>query len=68
MKRAGVVRVTHEALAQALKLPRGHRVAGIVAADRDAVANGYVEVLLEGPLMPLHHEGTVVQIVELPSG
>lgn len=63
MKRAAIMRITQEAMAKALGFPRGHRIVAVVPPDREAVVNGFVEVVVEGPLMPIQGEGETPRVV-----
>lgn len=63
MKRAGVVQVTGEAIAEMLGWPSDHRAVFV----RFDPYYGTFDFLLEGPEMPLQIEGAHAKVVKAPS-
>lgn len=64
--RLGRVVFTFEALAQALGVPEGHSICYVLPQDATEMANQLMSIVIEGPTMPEHWEGSQTQIVDMP--
>lgn len=61
----GMLEISYEALSSLLGLPKDHAVTAIVPQGAREVAGQSVFLIVSGPELPLHIEGTHPQIVEM---
>lgn len=61
----GMLELTYEALGTMLNLPVGHSVTAIVPQSAREVSGQSVLLLVSGPTLPDHVEGSMPQIVEM---
>lgn len=66
-KHLGIARISLKALADVLGLPTSHKIVDVEYDMQDRVGRT-VKLLIEGPQMPKHEEGTDVGYVDLYMG
>lgn len=65
MSNIGLLQITHENLAGMLGLPKGHTVVAVVTPDVSNIANHTFTIVVSGPQLPEHAEGTFPPYVNM---
>lgn len=66
MKRCVVVRVSIDAVSDAMGLPDDHRVTAVIPQDAYDLANNSVRVMVEGPKLPELKDQETPPTVSIP--
>lgn len=65
MSNIGLLQISYEDLAGMLGVPKGHTITDIIPQDANSVANQCFSVLVSGPQLPDHYDGSPAPYVSL---
>lgn len=68
MRNIVVVTVTYKSLGTLLGLPEGHVVTAVIPPTEHGLVNELLSVIVSGPQLPPHHEGSFPPHVSVDAG
>lgn len=65
VRRIGRIKVSLPVLEKMMAFPAGHHISAVIPQSADDVVNQVLDIIVTGPTLPAHLEGTPVTVVDL---